>query len=135
MVNCILSENICRNINHRSPQELITQHEWNRPAAAKTKTKKLSQSVEYSMHHINCAKREQEKPLLTQLFKPTIRSRFTISCRKLLVVFNLSTLNSNQTNHTLRKKLANQKRRHMSLRLCGIRTRYCALIRRRSRAF
>ena len=28
---------------------------------------------------------------------------------------------SNRTNYKLRKKLANQKRLHMSLRLCGIR--------------
>ena len=55
-----------------------------------------------------------------------------LSCHELLVVFGFSTPNSNRTNHKLRKKLANQKQRHMSLRLCGIRTRYCALIRRRS---
>ena len=30
-----------------------------------------------------------------------------------LVVFGLSTLNSNRTNHKLRKKLANQKGRHI----------------------
>ena len=96
----------------------------------------LSQSVEYSMHCVNYAKREQEKPLL---FKLTLRSRSTLSqarsdtCHELLVVFGLSTLNSNRTNHKPRKKLANQKRRHMSLRLCGIRTRYCALIRTKLR--
>ena len=96
------------------------------------KKKLLSQSVEYSMHCINYAQREQEKPLL---FKLTLRSRFTlsraqsrVSCHELFVVFGLSTLNSNRTNHKPRKKLANQKRRHMSLRLCGIRTRYCAVI-------
>ena len=93
----------------------------------------LSQSVEYSMHCINYAKREQEKPLLLKL---TLRLRSTLSqaqsaaCHELLVVFGLSTLNSNRTNHKTRKKLANQKRRHMSLRLCGVRTQYCALIRR-----
>ena len=37
---------------------------------------------------------------------------------------------SSRTNHKLRKKLANKKRLHMSLRLCGIQTQYCALIRR-----
>ena len=36
----------------------------------------LSQRVEYSMHCINYAKREQEKPLL---FKLTLRSGFTLS--------------------------------------------------------
>ena len=41
-------------------------------------------------------------------------------------------LRDHWTNHKLRKKQANQKRLHMSMRLCGIRTRYCALIRRRS---
>ena len=93
----------------------------------------LSQSVEYSMHCINYAKREQEKPLLLKL---TLRLRSTLSqaqsaaCHELLVVFGLSTLNSNRTNHKTRKKLANQKRPHMSLRLCGVRTQYCALIRR-----
>ena len=46
-------------------------------------------------------------------------------------MFGLSTLNSNRNNHKLRKKLANQKRRHMYLGLCWIRTQYCALIRRR----
>ena len=94
-----------------------------------------SQRVEYSMHCVNYAKREQGKPLL---FKLTLRSRSTLSqsrsdtCHELLVVFGLSTLNSNRTNYKPRKKLANQKHRHMSLRLCEIRTRYCALIRRRS---
>ena len=43
-------------------------------------------------------------------------------------LFGLSTPNSNRTNHKLRKKLANRTRRHMSLRLRGIRTRYCAVI-------
>ena len=93
----------------------------------------LSQSVEYSMHCINYAKREQGKPLLLKL---TLRLRSTLSqtqsaaYHELLVVFGLSTLNSNRTNHKTRKKLANQKRPHMSLRLCGVRTQYCALIRR-----
>ena len=32
------------------------------------------------------------------------------------------------TNHKLRKKLANEKHLHMSLRLCGIEALYCALI-------
>ena len=104
----------------------------------KKKKNLFSQCVEYSIHSpckLNCAKREQEKP---PLFKLTLRSRSTLSqaqssaCQELLVVFGLSTLNSNRTNHKLRKKLANQKRRHMSLRLCEVRTRYCALIRRRS---
>ena len=93
----------------------------------------LSQSVEYCMHCINYAKREQGKPLLLKL---TLRLRSTLSqtqsaaYHELLVVFGLSTLNSNRTNHKTRKKLANQKRPHMSLRLCGVRTQYCALIRR-----
>ena len=39
--------------------------------------KLLSQSVEYSTHCINYAKREQEKPLLLKL--TTLRSRFTLS--------------------------------------------------------
>ena len=83
----------------------------------------LRHSVEYSLHCINYAKREQEKP---PLFKLTLRSRFTlspaqsVSRHELLVLFGLSTLNSNRTNHKLRKKLANQKRRHMSLRLCSL---------------
>ena len=55
-----------------------------------------------------------------------------LSCHELLVVFGLSTLNSTRTNHKLTNKLASQKSRHMFLRLCRIRTRYCALIRRRS---
>ena len=93
------------------------------------KKKLLSQSVEYPMHCINYAKREQEKPLLLKL---TLRLRSTLSqaqsaaCHELLVVFGLSTLNSNRTNHKTRKKLANQKRRHMSLPLCGVPTLYCA---------
>ena len=106
--------------------------------SGKKKKKKnvLCQCVEYSIHSpckLNCAKREQEKPLL---FKLTLRSRSTLSqaqssaYHELLVVFGLSTLDSNRTNHKPRKKLANQKRRHMSLRLCGVRTQYCALIRR-----
>ena len=47
-------------------------------------------------------------------------------------MFGLSTLNSKRTNYKLHKKLANQNRRHMSLRLCGTGKRCCALIRRRS---
>ena len=97
---------------------------------------KIAQSKCRILHALlKLRKREQEKPLF---FKLTLRSRFTlsktqsVSCHELLVMFGLSTLNSNRTNHKPRKKLANQKRRHMSLRLCGIRTRYCALIRRRS---
>ena len=59
-----------------------------------------TQSAKYSMHCINYANREQEKPLL---FKLTLRSRFTlsqaqsVSCHELLVVFGLSTLNLNRT--------------------------------------
>ena len=85
------------------------------------------------MHCINYAKREQKIP---QLFKLALRSCSTLSqaqfdsCHELLVVFGPSALNSNRTNHKPRKKLANQKHQHMSLRLCWIRTRYCALIRR-----
>ena len=41
----------------------------------------------------------------------------------ILVMFGLSTLNSNQSNDIkLCKKLANQKCRHISLRRCGIQT-------------
>ena len=77
----------------------------------------LSQTEEYSMHCINYAKREQEKPLLVKL---TLRSLFTlsqaqsISCQELLVVFGLSGLNSSRTNHKPRKKLANKKCQHIS---------------------
>ena len=87
------------------------------------------------MHCINYAKREREKPLL---FKLTLRSLFTlsqaqsISCQELLVVFGLSGLNSNRTNHKPRKKLANKKCQHISEWLWGIRTRNCALILWRS---
>ena len=97
--------------------------------SGRQKKKLLSQSVEYPMHCINYAKREQEKPLLLKL---TLRLRSTLSqtqsaaCHELLVLFGLSTLNSNRTNHKTRKKLANQKRRQMSLPLCGVRTLYCA---------
>ena len=85
-----------------------------------------TQSAKYSMHCINYANREQEKPLL---FKLTLRSRFTlsqaqsVSCHELLVVYGQSTLNSNRTKHKRRKKLANQKRRHMYFRqFCPIRS-------------
>ena len=70
-------------------------------------SKSGTQSGKYSMHCINYANREQEKPLL---FKLTLRSRFTlsqaqsVSCHELLVVFGLSTLNLNRTNHKPRKK-------------------------------
>ena len=66
-----------------------------------------TQSGKYSMHCINYANREQEKPLS---FKLTLRSRFTllqaqsVSCYELLVVFGLSTLNSHRTHHKQRKK-------------------------------
>ena len=75
-----------------------------------------------------------ERYLLIQLQTPHV-SRYhelNLSCLEQLVVFGLSTLNSNRTNHKLRKKLANQKRQHVSLRLCEIRTRYCAQICRHS---
>ena len=65
----------------------------------------------------------------TSVVQATPRSRFTLS-RAMSHVWPVNT--SNRTTHKLRKKLANQKRRHMSLGLCGIRTRYCALLRRRS---
>ena len=70
-------------------------------------SKCVTQSGKYSMHCINYANREQEKPLL---FKLTLRSRFTlsqaqsVSCHELLVVFGLATLNSHRTNHKPRKK-------------------------------
>ena len=66
-----------------------------------------TQSGKYSMHCINYANREQEKPLS---FKLTLRSRFTllqaqfVSCYELLVAFGLSTLNSHRTHHKQRKK-------------------------------
>ena len=41
-----------------------------------TRKNLLSQSVEYSMHYINYAKREQEKSLL---FKLTLQSCFALS--------------------------------------------------------
>ena len=91
--------------------------------------KKFAQSkcrILHALHKLR--KREQEKPLLFQL---TLRSRFTlsqaqsVSCHELLVVYGQSTLNSNRTKHKPRKKLANQKRRHMYFRqFCPIRTRY-----------
>ena len=83
------------------------------------------------MHCINYTKREQENPLLFKLTLGHVSQyhKLNLSCHELLVMFVLSTLNSNWTNHKLRKKLANQKQRHMSLPLCGIRTRHCALIR------
>ena len=56
-------------------------------------------------------------------------SRFTlsqaqsVSCHELLVVYGQSILNSNRTKHKPRKKLANQKRRHMYFRqFCPIRS-------------
>ena len=42
----------------------------------------LSQSVEYSMHRVNYAKREQEKPLLFKLTKVTFHT-ITSSIRHL----------------------------------------------------
>ena len=81
-------------------------------------SKRLSQNVECFLYCINYAKSEQENPLS---FKLTLRSRWTLSRARSLLswaisrVFVLSTLNSNRTNHKLRKKLANQKRRQMSL--------------------
>ena len=114
----------------------------------------LGQSAaEYFMHCINYAKREQEKPLLfklrlTTVTFHTITSSCSLSCHKLyyiyiLVVFGLSTLNSNLTNHKLQcKKIANKKCQHMSLQPWGIQTRYSwalkyadALYRSRFRAF
>ena len=99
----------------------------------------LGQSAaEYFMHCINYAKREQEKPLLFKLTDYGHISHYhklSLSCHKLyyiyiyiLVVFGLSTLNSNLTNHKLQcKKIANKKCQHMSLQPWGIQTRYWAL--------
>ena len=68
-----------------------------------------------------------------------LRSHFTLSQAQsflsqttlyiyILVVFGLSTLNSNLTNHKLQcKKIANKKCQHMSLQPWGIQTRYWAL--------
>ena len=36
------------------------------------------------------------------------------------------------TNHKLRKENANEKILHVSVRICGIQARYCAVIRRQS---
>ena len=72
----ILSENICQ--KKKKKQELITQYTWNRPASqplnvakgesqSSKKRNLLSQIVEYSMHCINDAKREEENHLLFKL--------------------------------------------------------------------
>ena len=78
------------------------------------------------MHCINYTKREQEKTTVVQadssvrliaLSKAQSPFSQAIYIYK-LVVFGLSVLNSNQTNHIkLCNKLANQKCSHMSLRL------------------
>ena len=96
----------------------------------------LSPSLEYSTHCIIYAIREKGRKTsvvqadsevtlhtITSLFSLDTSYESCLACQYLV---------SNRTNHKLRKKLINQNRRHMSLRLCGIRTRYCALIRRRS---
>ena len=79
-------------------------------------------SIEYSMHCINYAKREQEKGCSSWLFghvNCTIKSSISLLTSYILyklVVFGLSMLNSNQTNHIkLCNKLANQKCSHTSL--------------------
>ena len=98
--------------------------------------KKFAQSKCIILHALH--KPSKKRTRKTSTVQADSRSRSTLSqarsaaCHELLVVFGLSTLNSNRTHHKPRKKLANQKRRHMSLRLCGTRTRNCALIRRRS---
>ena len=79
-----------------------------------TDFEKKNSTVLQSMHCINYAKREQEKPLLFKLLQGHVSHYHELNL------------------HKLRKKLANQKRQYMSLGLCGIRTRYCALLRRRS---
>ena len=136
MVNCIcdqiLSENICRNINH-------SNYAWSRPASSTSKCDTQSGKIKFAQCRILHAlhklrKREQETPLL---FKLTLWSRFALSLtiptlslslspllpsHKLyiciLVVFGLSALNSNQTNHIeLCNKLTNEKCSHMSLQL------------------
>ena len=122
------------------PQELITQYAWNEPASLPlnvrlkaAKKSLLSQNVEDSMHCMRLHKKRARKTSVVQTdCKVTFQTTSSISLVTILVVFGFSTHNSNRTNHKLRKKLANQKRRLMSLRLCRIRTRYRALIRRRS---
>ena len=86
-----------------------------------------------AVYNLYCVRQKQEKPLL---FKLTLRSRFTLSRAHSLLSWAKSRcqlLISNRTNHKLCKKLANQNRWYMSLRLCGIRKRYRSLecLRRR----
>ena len=100
-------------------------------------SKDFAQSKCRILHALRKPRRKRARK--SSIVQADSRSRSTLSqvrsdtCHELLVVFGLSTLNSNQTNNKPHKKLANQKRRHMSLRLCGIRTRYCALIRTKLR--
>ena len=100
---------------------------WNRPVIITSKCetqsgkkKLLSQSVEYSMHCIHYAKKRARKTSIVQA-DSRVKFHTIISSIHLL---------SRATNHKQRKKLATQKQRHMSLRLCRIRTLYCVLIRR-----
>ena len=98
--------------------------------------KKFGQSKCIILHALR--KLRNKRARKTFIVQADLKVRFhthkaqSVSCHELLVVFGLSKLNSNWTNHKPRKKQANQKRWHMSLRLCRIRTRYCVLICRHS---
>ena len=63
---------------------------------------------------------------------PPTRARSALRGAPLVILFGLWTLKSNRINRKLAKNLANQKHRQMFSWLCRIRTRYCALICRRS---
>ena len=96
----------------------------------------LSPSLEYFMHCTIYAIREKRRKTSvvqddSKVTLHTIRSLFSLDTSyESCLAWQCLVLN--RTNHKLHMKLINQKRWHMSLRLCGIRTRYCTLIRRRS---
>ena len=112
--------------------------ETNKPHRLKAQIIRFAQSkfrIVNALHNKNAIREKAEKPLVVQVDSKvtfhTITSSFCLvtsyeSC------WTCQYFISTRTNHKLGKKLANQKRRHMSLRLFVIQTRYCAVIRRRS---
>ena len=93
--------------------------------------KKIAHSNCRILHalHKSCKKRARKTSVVqsdSTVTLHTITSLISLVANYIytLVVFGLSTLNSNWTTQKLCKKLANQKRQHMSLRPCGIQTWY-----------
>ena len=98
------------------PRELIIKYAWNRPALSplnvilKAAKNIISQSKCRILHALHELRKQRARKISVVQADSTVTFHTITSSTSL---FGLSTLNSNRTNHKLRKKLANQKRRHI----------------------